>query len=83
MIEFLRPTFGSFFILWGDHIYTTTKVEDFNLSASAGGLVHEVNFRYSLQVDLDNINREAHVHLASILQCFNVIVKQALREKKY
>ena len=35
------------------------------------------------QIDLDELKDSDKPHMSSILNCFNIVVKQALREKKY
>ena len=57
--------------------------ESFILKANAHGQTIEMEIEFMTQVDLDELKDSDKPHMSNILNCFNVVVKQALREKKY
>lgn len=68
-------------IPYGNNVYSTQHIgEEFVLNANVDGQVYELKINFQIAIDLDELTEATRPHMTSILEYFNVIVKQALRQ---
>ncbi len=65
-------------------IFSTTHIQDAQIfHGHLDGQQFEVKIVPKMTIDLDELSKDAQTHLSAIMNFFNMVVRSALREKKY